>query len=71
MHYLSVLVDASANETATRTHDLLSNAMKKDAYLMNEMQLDVTTSAKWMTAQKLGVRKRNATRSSVQTRSEH
>jgi hypothetical protein len=48
-------------------HDLLWNATKQDVYLMNEMQLTATTSAKKMTAQKLGVRKRNATRSNVQT----
>jgi hypothetical protein len=45
MHYLSVLVDASANETATRTHDLLQNATKKGVCSMNEMQLIVTMSA--------------------------
>jgi hypothetical protein len=39
-----VQVGAFVNASAMKTHDLLWNAMMQDVYLMNEMQLTVTTS---------------------------
>jgi hypothetical protein len=66
-HYLPVLVDATANETATWMHDLLRNAMKKDVYSMNEMQLTATTSVMKQNAKK----NLSVWMSNVQMTSEH